>query len=89
MMLNKDIEDLTIITYARRKLRQPLSDLFALMLLLILGSGIVEDVFQVIEALKLLNFAESRASVGVQLEDGECLFEGILGRIDRGIGLCI
>jgi hypothetical protein len=81
MVLDKNIEDLTIITYARRKLRQPLNDLFALMLLLILGSGIVEHVSQVIEALKLLNFAESRASAGVQLEHGECLFEGILGRI--------
>lgn len=82
-MLDKNIEDLTVMADARRKFRQPLGDFFPFMLLLISGSRVVEDALQVIEALKLLNCTEPRASAGIQLEDGKRLFESILGRIGR------
>lgn len=81
MVLNKDIEDLTVMADARRKLRQRLSDLFPFVLLLIFGLRFVENDFQVIEALELLYSVESGASAGVQLEYGKRLFEGVFGRI--------
>lgn len=77
MMLDKNIEDLTVMADARRELRQPLGDLFVLMLLFILGSRFVENDFQVIEVSKLLHSVESGAGAGIQLEDGNRLFESI------------
>ena len=77
MMLDKNIEDLTVMADARRKFRQPLGDFFPFMLLLISGSRVVEDALQVIEASKVLHSVESGAGAGIQLEDGNRLFESI------------
>jgi len=49
------------------------------MLSLVLGSRFVENAFQIVETLKLLDPVESGAGAGIQLEDGKRLFEGILG----------